>query len=100
MLGRIAGRLARARVVAHMHIENAFRPGRGRGMQVRLDNATARLCAAIVAVSEATRASLIHQGYPAERVVTIHNGIEPPVPVEPVAWRTARSCSRSRGSPR
>jgi glycosyltransferase involved in cell wall biosynthesis len=84
VLGRIAGRLARARVVAHMHIENAFRAGRGQRAQVLLDNATARLCSAIVAVSEATRASLVRQGYPAERVVTIHNGIEPAAPVEPV----------------
>ena len=84
VLGRVAGRLARARVVAHMHIENAFRAGPGRRAQVVLDNATSHLCSAIVAVSEATRASLIHQGYSAERVVTIHNGIEPPAPVEPV----------------
>jgi glycosyltransferase involved in cell wall biosynthesis len=84
MLGRIAGRLVGARLVAHMHIENAFRADWGRGLQIALDNATARLCAAIVAVSEATRQSLIAQGYPASRVVTIHNGIEPAEPAEPV----------------
>lgn len=84
VLGRIAGRLAGARVVAHMHIENAFRAGRGRRAQILLDNATARLCSAIVAVSSATRDSLVEQGYPPERVVTIHNGIEPASPVEPV----------------
>jgi glycosyltransferase involved in cell wall biosynthesis len=76
VLGRLAGRLAGARVLAHMHIENAFRAGRGRSAQVALDNATARLCFAIVAVSEATRTSLIGQGYPAARIVTIHNGVE------------------------
>jgi glycosyltransferase involved in cell wall biosynthesis len=84
VLGRIAGRLARARVVAHMHIENAFRSGRGRRAQVLVDNATARLCSAIVAVSDATRDSLVRQGYPADRLVTIHNGIEPAEPAEPV----------------
>jgi glycosyltransferase involved in cell wall biosynthesis len=84
VLGRLAGRLAGARVLAHMHIENAFRAGRGRRAQVALDNATARLCFAIVAVSDATRASLLAQGYPASRVVTIHNGIEPVEPAEPV----------------
>ena len=84
VLGRVAGRLAGMRVVAHMHIENAFRAGRGRRAQVLLDNATARLCSAIVAVSDATRESLVRQGYPADRLVTIHNGIEPAEPAEPV----------------
>jgi glycosyltransferase involved in cell wall biosynthesis len=84
VLGRLAGRLAGARVVAHMHIENAFRSGWGRYVQMALDDATARLCAAIVAVSDATRAGLVRQGYPAARIVTIHNGIEPAEPVDPI----------------
>jgi glycosyltransferase involved in cell wall biosynthesis len=84
VLGRVAGRLAGMRVVAHMHIENAFRAGRGRRAQVLLDNATARLCSAIVAVSDATRERLVRQGYPADRLITIHNGIEPAEPAEPV----------------
>jgi glycosyltransferase involved in cell wall biosynthesis len=82
--GRIAARLAGARVLSHMHIENVFRSGRIRGAQVGLDNATARLCFAIVAVSDATRRSLIAQGYPADRLVTIRNGVDPPVPTTPV----------------
>ncbi len=82
--GRLAGRLAGARVLSHMHVENAFRPGRGRAAQVALDNATARLCFAVVAVSDATRAGLVRQGYPAERTVTIHNGIEEAAPVAAV----------------
>jgi glycosyltransferase involved in cell wall biosynthesis len=84
VLGRLAGRLAGAKVLAHMHIENYFRPGLGRRAQVLLDNATARLCFAIVAVSEATRRSLLAQGYPADRIVTIHNGIEPAEPIAPL----------------
>ena len=84
VLGRLAGRLVGARVIAHMHIENAFRAGRGRRAQVILDNATARLCTAIVAVSEATRESLVLQGYPAARVVTVHNGVEPGAAAAPV----------------
>jgi glycosyltransferase involved in cell wall biosynthesis len=67
-----------------MHIENAFRTGTGRRAQVALDNATARLCFAIVAVSEATRQSLVRQGYPAGRVVTIHNGVAPAAPAASV----------------
>ena len=84
VLGRLAGRLAGARVVAHMHIANVFRAGGlARRAQVAVDNATARLCARIVAVSEATRDSLVRQGYPAARVVVVHNGIGPAAPVEP-----------------
>jgi glycosyltransferase involved in cell wall biosynthesis len=84
VLARLAGRLAGARVIAHMHVENAFRGGRGRAAQVMLDNWTARLCAAIVAVSDATHESLLDQGYPAAKIVTIHNGMEPATEVEPV----------------
>jgi glycosyltransferase involved in cell wall biosynthesis len=81
--GRVAAKLAGATVISHMHIENAFRTSPGRGAQVRLDNATARLCTAIVAVSDATRASLERQGYPQSKLHTIHNGIEEPPPVDP-----------------
>jgi len=48
-----------------------------------LDNATARLCYSIVAVSEATAAGLRLQGYPRARIVVVHNGIEVE-PAEPV----------------
>lgn len=82
-VARVAARLAGARVLSHMHIENVFRPGPGRRVQIALDNATARLCFSIVAVSEATRMSLVRQGYPAERLITVYNGIEPTGPVEP-----------------
>ena len=84
VLARIAGRLAGARVLSHMHIQNAFRRGPGRRAQIALDNATARLCFALVAVSDATRADLVRQGYPAGRLVTIRNGIEPAEDVVPV----------------
>jgi glycosyltransferase involved in cell wall biosynthesis len=84
VLARIAGRLAGARVLSHMHIQNAFRHGTSRRVQIALDNATARLCFALVAVSDATRADLVRQGYPAGRLVTIRNGIEPAGDVMPV----------------
>ncbi len=84
VLGRLGGRLAGAAVIAHMHIENVFRSdGLGRAAQVALDDLTARLCPHIVAVSEATRESLLRQGYPA-RVVTVHNGIDVGAPAAPV----------------
>jgi glycosyltransferase involved in cell wall biosynthesis/ubiquinone/menaquinone biosynthesis C-methylase UbiE len=83
-VARIAARIAGARVVSHMHIENSFRGGFARHAQIALDNFTARLCSAIIAVSEATRRSLILQGYPADRVLTVHNGISLDVaPVSP-----------------
>jgi len=76
VVARLAARLTGARVVSHMHIENAFRRGPGRLAQVALDNATARLCWSIVAVSEATRESLVRQGYPRDRLRTVYNGID------------------------
>ena len=82
--GRLAARAAGATVVAHMHIENVLRDGPlARRAQVALDNRTARLCRWIVAVSDATRAALVAQGYPPARTITIHNGIEPREPVAP-----------------
>lgn len=77
VLGRMAARLAGAAVVGHAHIENVFRSGRAaRRAQLAVDNATARLCARILAVSEATRESLVGQGYPAGRVEVVPNGID------------------------
>jgi glycosyltransferase involved in cell wall biosynthesis len=86
VIGRIAARAAGAVVVAHMHVENVFRPGRlARGTQVAVDNGTARLCQWIVAVSDATRAALVAQGYPADRTVTVRNGIEAREPARPAS---------------
>jgi glycosyltransferase involved in cell wall biosynthesis len=77
VLGRIAARLAAVPVVAHMHIENAFRADPlGRALQVALDDATARLCARILVVSEGTRATLARQGYPRARMEVVYNGVE------------------------
>ncbi|MBV8395968.1 MAG: glycosyltransferase [Actinobacteria bacterium] len=84
VVARIAARLAGAQVLSHMHIENVFRSRTGRRAQIVLDNVTARLCFAIVAVSESTRFSLLRQGYPETRVTTVYNGIEVRAPVPPV----------------
>jgi glycosyltransferase involved in cell wall biosynthesis len=91
VVARAAGRLAGARVLSHMHGENSFRAGRGRETQIALDNTTARLCFAIVAVSDATRESLVRQGYPRDRVVTVRNGIEPAEAAAPVRLVEGRS---------
>lgn len=88
--GRIAARVARARVIAHMHIENVFRTGAlGRLAQIAVDNRTARLCTWIVAVSDATRTALVAQGYPPDRTITVHNGIEARDAAEPAALAPA-----------
>jgi glycosyltransferase involved in cell wall biosynthesis len=83
VVARLAARITRARIVSHMHIENSFRQGPSRRAQVVLDNATARLCSSIVTVSEATRESLVRQGYPVDRLITVHNGIDAS-PAQPV----------------
>jgi glycosyltransferase involved in cell wall biosynthesis len=77
VLARIAARLAGIPIISHIHAYRAFsqRPT-VRTVQRLLDNATARLTAAIIAVSEALRTSLIEQGYPASRIWVIHNGVQ------------------------
>jgi glycosyltransferase involved in cell wall biosynthesis len=81
VLGRLAGRAAGARVVTHAHIENVFnrRPAIA-AAQRRVDVLTARLSAAIVAVSEQTRRSLIAEGVSADAIETIPNGVAPRTP--------------------
>jgi glycosyltransferase involved in cell wall biosynthesis len=78
-LGRVAGRLARVPVVSHLHIANHFRPAT-RLLLAGLDNATARLAAALVAVSEDTRRAYAEQGYP-PRIRVVYNGVD----LEPVS---------------
>jgi glycosyltransferase involved in cell wall biosynthesis len=65
-------------VVAHLHIENRFRPATEPLLR-RLDSWTARRCARLIAVSEETRRAYLRQGYP-ERIDVVHNGIEPGPP--------------------
>jgi glycosyltransferase involved in cell wall biosynthesis len=63
-----------APVVAHLHIENRFRPATEPVLR-RLDSWTARRCARLVAVSEDTRRAYLEQGYP-DRVEVVYNGVE------------------------
>lgn len=76
-LSRLAGRAAGVPVVSHLHIENHFRPST-RALVARLDNATARLAVALVAVSEDTRRAYEAQGYPAGRIRVVYNGVDLP----------------------
>jgi glycosyltransferase involved in cell wall biosynthesis len=80
VLARLAGTSARAAIVDHLHIENHFRPQRLPAAGLRaLDNATARLTARLLAVSDDTRRAFEAQGYPADRIETVPNGILLPV---------------------
>lgn len=80
VLARLAGTSARAAIVDHLHIENHFRPQRLPAASLRaLDNATSRLSARLLAVSEDTRRAFLDQGYPADRTETVPNGIQLPV---------------------
>ena len=77
VIARVVGRLAGVAVIAHMHIENHFRENRVlRAVYRAFDNRSARLCAAILVVSEDTRRSFERQGYPPELMQTVHNGID------------------------
>jgi glycosyltransferase involved in cell wall biosynthesis len=82
-LSRLAARTARVPVFSHLHIENHFRNSTARVLR-GADNATARLCAALIAVSEDTRRAYERQGYP-HRIEVVYNGVEldggPPNPV-------------------
>ena len=77
VLSRLAGVAARVPVVSHLHIENHFRPATRR-ILAGLDNATARLAARLVAVSEDTKRAYERQGYPRGRIEVVYNGVDVP----------------------
>jgi glycosyltransferase involved in cell wall biosynthesis len=77
VLSRLAGAAAHVPVVSHLHIENHFRPATRRVL-AGLDNATARLAARLVAVSEDTRRAYERQGYPRGRIEVVYNGVDVP----------------------
>jgi len=75
VLSRASARLAAVPVISHLHIENHFRPAT-RPLLRSLDNATARLCARLVAVSEKTSQAYERQGYPRGRIEVVYSGVE------------------------
>ena len=77
VLSRLAARAVGVPVVSHLHIENHFRPPTRR-LLAGLDNATARLAARLVAVSEDTRRGYERQGYPCGRIEVVYNGVDVP----------------------
>ena len=90
VLSRLAGRLAAVPVVSHLHIENHLPPNRARARALRaLDNATARLAARVVVVSEDTRRALQAQGYPERLLEVVPNGIGPVAQLDDESGRRA-----------
>jgi glycosyltransferase involved in cell wall biosynthesis len=78
VLWRLAGWIAGVPVINHVHIGNYFRPGRLSGRLARwIDTLTATIPKRFIAVSGQTAAGLAAQGYPAERIVVVPNGVEP-----------------------
>jgi glycosyltransferase involved in cell wall biosynthesis len=76
-LARLAGAAVRVPFVSHLHIENHFRPVT-RLLLAWLDNATARIAARLVAVSEDTKRAYERQGYPRGRIEVVYNGVDLP----------------------
>jgi glycosyltransferase involved in cell wall biosynthesis len=62
-------------VVRHLHIANVFRPATEPVLR-RLDNATSRRCARLIAVSEETRRAYERQGYRPGSIEVVYNGVE------------------------
>jgi glycosyltransferase involved in cell wall biosynthesis len=73
-LGRLAGRLAGVRVVSHLHIENHFRHATAPLLRAA-DNLSAKLCDALIAVSEDTKRAYVRQGY-TRAIEVVYNGVE------------------------
>ncbi|OGW85951.1 MAG: hypothetical protein A3C35_07225 [Omnitrophica bacterium RIFCSPHIGHO2_02_FULL_46_11] len=76
---RLGARLAGIPCISHIHATNTFSANPFiRKYQILFDNWTSRFCNKLIAVSEATKQSLIDQGIPSDRVEVIPNGISTP----------------------
>ncbi len=99
-LARVGALLARVPLVAHVHAHEWFstRPLVARA-QRRLEAATARSCAAVIAVSDHVRRRLLDNGYPEARVAVIHNGVALPAITAPPPGETLRVLCVARLAP-
>lgn len=87
ILIRLAALISFVPVISHIHIRNHFsRNIIARIFSKTLDNLTAKTCKYIIAISQATKSSLIQQGYPGEKIKVIHNAVE----TDAVAFRSDR----------
>ena len=78
VLSRLAARSAGAVVVGHAHSPEVYRRGPAGTLYRLIDNCTVRLCARVIAVSEATRAALVAQGVPPRLIEVVPNGVHVP----------------------
>jgi L-malate glycosyltransferase len=74
---RLGAKMAGVPSISHLHIGNPFNQNRViRAYQRLLDNRSARWCADLIAVSEATKKEYIQQGISCNRIGVIYNGID------------------------
>lgn len=79
IMARLGAAMAGVPLISHVHIENKFSDRAWvRRFQVGLDNFSARFADEIIAISESTRASLVAQGIPGDRVRVVPNGVAIP----------------------
>ncbi len=77
VLWRLAGLLAGVPVINHVHIGNYFRPGSLSGRLARwIDTRTARIPKRFIVVSGRIAEGLAAQGYQADRIVMVPNGVD------------------------
>lgn len=87
-LGQLAGGLAGVPVVAHSHIDELFSRRRIiAAAQRAVNRRTAERSAAIVAVSNSVKQSLLDEGIRPEIITVIHNGVR----IEPMTERTGNA---------
>ena len=73
---RLASKWAGVPCISHIHIANVFNPNPiVRRYQMFLDNWTSGFSSKLIAVSQATRQSLVRQGIAGERIEVIPNGV-------------------------
>jgi glycosyltransferase involved in cell wall biosynthesis len=74
--GNVLGALASpGPAIRHLHIANSFRLATEPVLR-RLDNATSRRCARLIAVSDDTRRAYERQGYRPGSIEVVYNGVE------------------------
>ena len=86
ILARIGAKIAGVPLISHVHIENKFSDVYWiRKLQIILYNLTANFVDHILAISNATKLSLVNQGITDNRITVIHNGVQIPEKVVDVA---------------
>lgn len=78
IISRLAAKLSGVPCISHIHAENVFNANPlVRQCQIFLDNWTTQFCYKLIAVSNATKQSLVKQGIHPDRIEVIVNSIDP-----------------------